>query len=347
MKLLLVSVKSEKTKGGIATWTSHFLPGCEAAGLGCTLVNTEVSGKRAETGRRSFVGELERTVRIFKDLGSSLRNSSADVAHLNTSCGPFGLFRDLMIAYQIKKKKIPLVTHYHCDIPFWIHNKLSHWCLGKLARLSDSNLVLCESSRLYLEKEYSVHSIKVPNFIDKSLLTQEKKTISPQLKQIVFVGRVEVEKGAAEMLELARRCPDMQFELIGDVNAAVSQWEWPKNVTMPGSMSHGQVIDRLDVADLFLFPSHSEGFSVALMEAMARGLPTIATDVGANADMLTDNSGIIVKMGDTDGMYAAIKKLEDPSVRETFSHNSVEKVRKTYTIDAVFKSIMQIYRDAV
>ena len=51
----------------------------------------------------------------------------------------------------------------------------------------------------------------------------------------------------------------------------------------------------LDKADVFLFPSYTEGFSISLTEAMASGLPCIASDVGANQDMLENHGGILIK----------------------------------------------------
>lgn len=344
MKLLLVSVKSEKSRGGIAVWTERYLSRCAAHGIDCTLVNTEIVGKRAQQGtaKRSLADEFVRTRRIFKDLGKCLK-TEFDAAHLNTSCGTFGLFRDYFIARKIKKKGIPLVTHYHCDIPYWIHNPVSRTVLGKLVRLSDRNLVLCENSRRYLEEQFGLESVKVPNFIEESVVRTEAKDIKEKTQRVFFVGRVEEAKGAAEMYALARRFPELTFELVGEVSDAVAAWDKPENVLLPEGMPHNQVIEALDGADLFLFPSHSEGFSVALMEAMARGVPAVATDVGANADMLADGCGIIVQKGDVDAMEQALRILAEPQNRRDISRRCVEKVRTSYTTDAVIRLLAEQY----
>lgn len=344
MKLLLVSVKSEVSRGGIAVWTDRYLSRCASHGIDCTLVNTETVGKRAHQGtaRRSITDEIVRTGRIFKDLKNALKEQF-DVAHLNTSCGTFGLFRDYLVARYIRKKGIPLVTHYHCDIPNWIHNPVSCAVLGKLAKFSDRNLVLCENSRRYLEEQFGVESVKIPNFIEDTLVCNMPKDIKESLQRIFFVGRVEEAKGAAEMYELARRFPGLTFELVGEVSAQVAAWEKPDNVLLPGSKPHGQVIECLDAADIFLFPSHSEGFSVALMEAMARGVPSIATDVGANADMLADGCGIVVPRGDVNAMEQAILQLQDVEKRREMSCRAVGKVRTAYMTDEVIKKMKGLY----
>ena len=344
MKLLLISVKSEISRGGIAVWTEQYLSKCETHGIDCTLINTEIVGKRAiqATKKRNIADEIIRTRRIFKDLSICLK-ANFDVAHLNTSCGTFGLLRDYLIALRLKKRCIPLVTHYHCDIPYWVHNPISRRILGKLSKLSNRNLVLCENSRQYLKEQFGSESVKIPNFIEETLIRNSPKDIKQVPERILFVGRVEEAKGAVEMYELARRFPDLTFEFVGAVSDQVAQWKKPDNVLLSGSVSHTKIIQYLDTADIFLFPSHSEGFSVALTEAMARGIPAIATDVGANRDMLSDGCGIVVPKGDIGAMEQAILQLLNAEKRGEASRKCVEKVRTHYTTDAVIALIKSMY----
>ena len=346
MKVLLVSVKNEAAHGGIAVWTESYLKGCADRGIETDIVNIQMQGKRAVDGtaKRNLMDELRRTADIFAQLRQYLKcPGDYDVAHLNTSCGTFGLIRDLMIAQQIVRKGISLVTHYHCDVANCIGNALSHRCLGKLAKLSKHNLVLNENSRRYLEEQFDLDGVKVPNFIEQSLVLHTEKTVRETLEQVFFVGRIEPQKGAAEIYELARRFPELNFALVGEVREEVAQWDKPENVVLLGGMPHEQVVAQMDQSDVFLFPSHSEGFSVALMESMARGLPAVATDVGAAADMLANGCGIVVPKGDVDAMERALKELKDPELRKSISNAAANKVRQCYTTDAVMRLLEQYY----
>lgn len=344
MKLLLISVLSEKSHGGISVWTKHFLSGCQSEGIDVELVNTEVVGGRLvnATAKRSLTDEFVRTRRIFKSLKNSLKNNCFDAVHLNTSCGTFGLFRDLLIAKHIKRKKIRLITHYHCDIPFWIRKPSGKKALQKLALLSDENVVLCENSRKYLEENFGIYSVKMPNFIDDAVVASQKNT-NTELKRAVFVGRISKAKGAAELFEIARRFPDITFELIGEMGADMAEQKIPANVVLSGAMPHDKLLEHLDCADIFVFPSHSEGFSLALTEAMARGIPAVATDVGANADMLCDGCGYIVDIGDINAMQNCISELTEASVREKISANAIKKVKENYLTDVIVKRFKQLY----
>lgn len=346
MKLLLISVRSEVSHGGIATWTERFLERCDAHEIDCTIVNTEAIGKRATQGNanRNLWDEVIRTRRIFRDLKKSLSVVKYDAVHLNTSCGNFGLFRDFVMAIFIKKKGLRLVTHFHCDIPYWIHNSVNRKCLSKLVELSDERLVLCENSRLYLKNNFGINSQKVPNFLNEDLIRQEGKVISPILSSAIFVGRINESKGAREIWELASRLPWIEFRLVGEISDIVARWNKPENVKLMGGMTHRNVLAAMDNADIFLFPSHSEGFSLALAEAMARGLPAVATDVGANADMLADGCGLVTAIGDLDAMQEAIEKLTDVNMRIQMSKNAVQKVQKLYTTDQILEQFKEYYR---
>lgn len=345
MKLLLISVKSEISRGGIATWTNHFLANCDAENISCRLVNTDLVGRRAlqESSTRYLLDEAVRTRRIFRELGGALKSEHFDAAHLNTSCGAFGLFRDLLIARRIKRRGIRLVTHFHCDISFWIRRRISRWALGKLAALSDERLVLCESSKQYLEDAFGLPSDKMPNFLDNALVLKEDRPLADTPSTVLFVGRVCEEKGAREIYSLATRLPQLTFRLVGALSKAVTAWDKPDNLVLVGSLDPAETLAEMDRADLFLLPSYSEGFSFALTEAMARGLPSVATDVGATADMLADGCGTVVPVGDVDAMEEAFGRLTDRCIRQEMSRRATSKVREKYATDRIIKQMKRHY----
>lgn len=333
MKLLLVTIKSQVTRGGIAVWTDRFLRSCRERDVDCLLVNTELVGKRAIqlNAKRNLWDELVRTRRIFRDLKEKLKEKP-EAAHLNTSCGTFGLFRDYMIATRIRKAGVPLITHYHCDISYWIHNRVSRFFLGKLGGKSQCNLVLNSSSQAYLRDHYGIDSVLLPNYLEDEQIGTEKTQVSEQIETILYVGRVETAKGSRELYDIALRYPDIRFLLIGELSPDAEAWQVPENVKLLGSMPHGEVLQHLEGADIFFFPSHSEGCSVALMEAAARGLPMIATDVGANRDIV-GQAGVVVPVGDVEAMEQALEKLEDPQLRLKMSRHAVGNIRKNFSKD--------------
>lgn len=343
MKVLLVSVKSADAKGGIAVWTEHYLRGCKNIGIECDLVNTAVLGKNVKqtTLKRNFLEELNRTRGIMKQLNHCLSNNDYKLAHLNTCIGLFGIIRDYYIAKKISRKGIPIVLHFHCDIPNWVNSFLVRVYLKKILRISSVNLVLCDSSYEFL-KARRISSVKIANFVEENLIISHKE-IRAELSKVCYVGRISAQKGANEIFEVAKQKPNITFNLIGDISDEIKGKIIPSNVNCCGAMSHEEVIAMLDDADVFLFPSHSEGFSLALAEAMSRGLPCIATDVGANRDMLEDKGGYIVSVGDINAIVDALAQMANLDVRKNMSAWNIKKVKECYTSGTVMKEIYTVY----
>ena len=350
MRVLLISPKLEKANGGIAVWTNLYLGKCKANCIECDLVNTAEIGRRLVDGnaRRELFSEIVRTRRIFRDLGKCLKNASYDIVHLNTSCGTFGIFRDMLIARRIKKTDVncPIIVHYHCDIPFQIKNRMGMWCLKRLIARCDKHFVLCRNSGRFLKENFQADSVIVPNLIDVQNIVQEPKMISKSVERVFFSGNISLEKGAAEIYELARRFPNICFQLAGVADQNVIQWDQPPNLILLGRLPHDEILEKLDEVDLFLFPSYSEGFSMSLVESMARGVPAVATDVGANMDMLENKGGCIVPVGDIDTMQYAMESMFSANVRGEMSRWCVEKVRNEYSSDRVMELFCREYRES-
>lgn len=348
IKLLLVSPKTEQSKGGIAVWTDVFLEECNKHAICCDLLNIATIGKRAEQGnsKRNFRDEFIRTATIFRNLRTMLRNQVYDAAHVNTSCGTFGLIRDYLTICKIKVKQptCKLILHFHCDIQVQCSSKISCFFLFQTLKNADEILVLNKRNKSYLTEKYGVTCKVVPNFIDTGMVQMEEKAISPEIKEALFVGYVRPEKGIRELFELAQKFPQIIFRLIGEIHPDVATWHKPDNVILCGKKNHSDILSEMDQADVFVFLSHSEGFSIALLEAMARGLPCIATDVGANAEMIEDKGGRIVAVGDVSAMAEAIKSMWNPQTREVMAAWNIEKVQSCYIAETVLGQISTLYR---
>ena len=346
--LLLISPLTENLQGGMVVWTDTFLKHCDKYEVDCTLLNIAAIGSRAEKANssRNFADEFVRTKEIFKNLKQMLSSKKYDVAHMNTSCGTFGLIRDYLTVCKIKRTQpdCKVIVHFHCDAKFQAGSGYKKIFLKKLLLLADRVFTLNECNRQFIEQDFNIECVSVPNPINEQWLRTDKKIISEEIKKAVFVGFVQPLKGVKEIYELAEKLPHISFDLIGEVRDDVKKWAKPENVTLLGKMEHAEIIKALDEADIFIFPTRSEGFSIALLESMARGLPVITTDVGANSEMLEEKGGIIVPIGDVQAMLKAIEAIQDPQLRQEMSQWNVEKVRSQYVVETVIRRIIDLYR---
>jgi glycosyltransferase involved in cell wall biosynthesis len=104
--------------------------------------------------------------------------------------------------------------------------------------------------------------------------------------------------------------------------------------------------EHLSMADIFVLPSRSEGFSNAIVEAMAAALPVVATNVGGNAEAVKDGvSGFVVPSDDPAALSAAITRLlSDPSLAKAMGEAGKDLVAQNFTAEAMMNRITATYR---
>lgn len=338
MRILLIS-PIPPPYGGIARWTEN-----ATAYLGrrheVSVVDTSLGSDRSSAPLSSLLNQLRRTVRIFRALSANLKQG-CDVAHINSSCSSIGIIRDYLCAKKIHRRGIPFIFHCHCNVSDQIgKRRLSRLCLSKALQLAGCVYTLNESSEAFCRRFAPDTTKKCPNSIDGQLLAQAHR-IEDRLRSVLYVGHLYKSKGIEAILATAKRYPEIQFTLVGPYTAQYSARNDTENLRFVGAKPAEAVIDALDSADLFLFPSHSEGFSVALLEAMARGVPAVVTDVGANREMLEGRGGVVVKEISDDALD--LSGVFSAAVRRSMSEWSIQKVSAQYTHEKVFAFIEQDY----
>jgi glycosyltransferase involved in cell wall biosynthesis len=105
------------------------------------------------------------------------------------------------------------------------------------------------------------------------------------------------------------------------------------------------VDDFLRASDIFILPSHEEGFSNALLEAMETELAVIATAVGGNVDAVVDEeSGLLVRANHPRALAAAILRLaNDPALRHRFAQAARHRVQQHYSLDTCVDNYEKLY----
>lgn len=102
----------------------------------------------------------------------------------------------------------------------------------------------------------------------------------------------------------------------------------------------------LAASDIFVLASHQEGFSNALLEAMAAAVPAVATTVGGNLDAVADNeTGLLVRPSDPDALAAALLRLaKDPALRRRLGDAARLRVQQRFSLDACVTRYEKMYR---
>lgn len=345
MKILLVSPLPPPS-GGMARWTQLYLSECSKHEIDVTVVNSNLSAKRARSKKRSFnyIDEVKRARRIIKDIKKSIRLDRPDIIHICSPCSRYGLIRDLFCLKYAKN--IPVIFHCHCNIEDQASSKLSRIILRRIVLRSKKVIVLNRDSKKIIDIIEDNKAILIPNFIEDSNVRSEH-TISRRLKSVVYVGHVKIKKGINEIFMAASKSKDIEFIVVGPIQELPEGIKQPSNVMLTGEVNHDQVASFMEKADVFLFPSYTEGFANVMLEAMASGLPIIASDVGANKELIEDQGGIIVPPKEYEPIISALAVLEDPKIRSEMSYWNIEKVRSHYTLSKVIPIIKRCYEVSV
>ena len=170
-----------------------------------------------------------------------------------------------------------------------------------------------------------------------------------------LVARLVEEKGVPELVEAAMSLDDRYVVAIAgprdrDKADGVSDELIEKGeeagVRFLGMRADA---DRLySGLDMFVLPSHREGFPRAAMEAAATGVPVIATDIRGCRQVVDDGvSGILFPVGDVSALLAAIERIgSDPVLRESMGRASEERAAQHFNEDKVVEIVMETYGEA-
>jgi glycosyltransferase involved in cell wall biosynthesis len=170
----------------------------------------------------------------------------------------------------------------------------------------------------------------------------------------VFVGRLAPEKGLDVLIDAWPRVraehPDACLSLIGEgpdrpaLEARIARAGLAGAVELPGALA--EVIERLRAADLFVLPSREEGMSIALLEAMALGVPAVATAIPGNLPLLADGAhGRLAPPDDPAALARAIlAQWADPAAALAMAVAARRRVVERYSIAAVARRHLDLFR---
>jgi glycosyltransferase involved in cell wall biosynthesis len=129
----------------------------------------------------------------------------------------------------------------------------------------------------------------------------------------ICAGQICVRKGSPDLLQAwsIADLKDAELHLVGSWNLADERLKaLPRNVKWYPPCSAEALRERYRGADVFVFPSYFEGLSLVLLEALACGLPTIASTASGMADLFSGAEGFLLDPGDLDALVSALRWAE-------------------------------------
>lgn len=177
--------------------------------------------------------------------------------------------------------------------------------------------------------------------------------MSQQAPVAVYTGRLQAGKGLETLIEawsrVAAKRPDARLWIVGDGPERAALWRQIDDAGLDGRVvlagSFDTVDDFLAAADLFILPSLEEGMSRALLEAMAAGLPVVATDIAGNRTLVeNDVQGLLVPVHDAEALAQAIDRVwNDSALANRLGAAARERVQKEFSLDQQVRAHLDLF----
>jgi len=243
------------------------------------------------------------------------------------------------------------------DVPgYEARYRLLYCLITPLIRKSWKKAKSVDANSQYLKKlaqeaESDLKIKVIPNGIDAKIFSPAKKLV--QKKQIVCSSRLGKRKGIEYLIKAMPRVlktlPETKLVLIGEgvekdelVNLT-KQLGLNRQIIFKGQVEHKKLPLIYHQSSLFVSPSLSESLSNSLLEALAAGLPVVATKVGGNPELVNTKNGLLVPPANSQRLAKAIiKLLTQPALRKKLGQASRQTV-KQHTWSKTAKEYIRLY----
>lgn len=237
-------------------------------------------------------------------------------------------------------------------------NRFVNYVLSNSLAVQES---VVESEDVQMEKLKLIYNgIEVQPFLMSRVAELHGEGASPSLQQEFFVGTVanlRFVKGVHVLLKAAKilveKYSDIHFLIAGDgeekkrLELLCEEYGLGERVSFNGWFE--DVPEFLSRLRIYVQPSLTEGFSNSVLEAMATGLPVVATKVGGNREIIdTGREGILVDANDYVGLAGAIDILyQDKNKRIAMGEQARNKVVKGFTLEGMLNSYESFYASCI
>jgi glycosyltransferase involved in cell wall biosynthesis len=241
-----------------------------------------------------------------------------------------------------------------------------HWWLQRIVHHAAERVVVPSPSAAEVARQWAdvprEKILIIPNAVDPALFQPQR---SPRLlppgeaPSAAGQARAEVHVGFVGRLDPVKRIPDLLsalalledrfvLHIFGDgqqrslIESLIDRFGLRDRVTMHGAIQSPEA--ALRQIDLLVLPSAAEGFGLVLIEAMAAGVPVVATDVAGIRDVVqNEQSGVLVPVASPGTLAEAIRRVaEDHALRARLVGRGLEEVKRRFTWEVVLPRYLSL-----
>ncbi len=255
-----------------------------------------------------------------------------------------------------KKLKIPIIgTEHWSKVDSDINAPDVQYMGGKVYQNLERLITVSNSLRERILTHFNVDSKMIHNLIDTSYLqplnNKKRKDFT-----IVLVGSLIKRKGFDFFIKAFGKSKlvgkNISVKIIGggpeyqNLTDLISTLNLSKQISLEGQQSKNIIFKELEKAKIFVLPSRSENFSVSVLEALANGLPVIATICGGIRECIGETNGLLVEVDNEDQMVKALENMYDNY--EKYDRQKIrEECLSLYSPQSIAQQINEVYNSVI
>ncbi len=305
-------------------------------------------------------------IRAFHQLKNLLANNDYDIIHCHT---PVAATLTRLIANRYRKNGLSVIYTAH-GFHFFKGAPMKNWLLyfpieKWLSRFTDCLITINEEDyRVAQDKHFKANRIELVSGVgvDLSDFTPQNPELRLKLRQeygygkddfiLLYAGNLSYRKHQDLIIEAVKiihnQIPNLKVifagtgELESRYRKTIDQYQLENSIELIGYVR--DIPNYMTLSDIVVSASRQEGLPVNILEAMATGLPIIATDCRGNRDLIKDHvNGRLTNIEDPEEMAQAILELfQTIDIRTAYGHSSLERI-KQYGLENVLIEMSKIY----
>ena len=299
--------------------------------------------------------EIDRFILPVSGIGAFLEHRRTfqqlhpDIIHCNL-CTPWAGAIGLAAALSLPKVRVVRVD----QLPLRTTDMLTLWRTRALCLRSDAHVAVGQASATKMEDFYALGRnsvISIPNGVPDGGEPELPAYQNPAQITVGSIGRLDAMKAHDILLRAVAQVPQVRAVILGDGGERSNLEKLSidlgirDRVKMPGWVDRPQAY--LPQFDVVAMPSRSEGFPLAMVEAMLAARPVIATRVGSMPEAIQDGiTGLLIDKNDVDGLARSLKRLQDnPEFRQQLGKQARNMALTHFTVETMTYRYETLWRE--
>ena len=354
--------------GGIAAYYQSLLGSSLDEKVNLQFVQTSTHKRDLSQSGRATVSNFVSAARdCFRFFGAIL-SQRPHICHIGTAFG-LSFVKHSICVFIARVFGSRVLLHPHCSLSALYSDRSAWW------RWYFRRVLLLTNGMIGLSREWKQVLQIIPG--SRVYLLQNAINLAPfqSIAQdrfenpmrdgdvdILYLGYLGRAKGSLDLVDATQHidCKGSKifFDLVGDelspgeldhIHQKIDAAKLSKVVKIHPPVSGAKKLFYFRDADIFVYPSYSEGLPIAVIEAMASGLPIVASNIGGLPDLVREGvNGILVEPGRADLLATALLKIAiNPQLRHSMGEKSAQIAIEEYDIEQHVLQLVSIYAKSI